>query len=206
MVADKAPEFGSPDFEIEMVRGPEEALHSAVWDRVKGRCGNCGHNDPAALRLVLIVPEEAGGKRVPDNASLLCRACEMAAESFDKNPGRSRQDGRLVNFWVSRKLYNMLPAVGGGNKSRKGFKSRGSLGRYLMSKFLQAPDNFEDIYQYQDAGDDRVKVSIWVDPDQYSTFQELLESRGRTVTETLISLLFMYLSEVEPKVEGRNKS
>jgi hypothetical protein len=173
-----------------------------VWERCQNRCGNCGYDEPAKLKLHLIVPEQAGGKQAVENATLLCRACEMAAEAFDRNPkvSKATPGRRLVNFYLSRSLYERIEQ---GLSKRNGFNSKGSLCRYLMGKYVEAPDKFTDLDMWQDQGADKVKMSIWVASSEYKRFQSLAAKNGNTVTSTIISLVMLFEEEAEYRLEER---
>lgn len=177
----------------------DEKLHweQLVREAAKDRCSNCGGVDRPRVRL--IVPQEAGGQLVPTNGVLLCRPCEMAAESLAGGK-RREQDRRILNFWVSRKLYDRIQK---GVVTRSGFNSVSSLVRYLMSKYITDEPRFDDLEQYQDSGAD-VKINVWVDIEPYATFKSLVDKRGMTVTDAVKSLVLMYESQAEPLVQKRN--
>lgn len=169
-----------------------------IWDRNRGRCSNCGSED--RLRVKMVVPIEAGGKLVESNGVLLCRTCEMAAEAANA-AGGAGSVRRPVNFWVSRSLYDRIQE---GIKTRNGFSSMGSLIRYLMTKYVLDEHRFDDLESYQDSGAD-VKINVWVPMDGYSTFKQLIDKRGMTVTDGIKALVRMYESEAEPLVSRRSE-
>lgn len=157
-----------------------------VREAAKDRCSNCGGED--RTRVGMIVPLEAGGQTVTSNGVLLCRPCEMASESL--NGGKRReQDRRILNFWVSRKLYDRIQQ---GIEGQSGFHSVSSLVRYLMSKYIVDEVRFDDLEQYQDSGAD-VKINVWVDIGSYATFKQLVDKRGLTVTDAVKNLILVYL-------------
>lgn len=184
---------------IEKISGdkkdPKIHWEQLVREAAKDRCSNCGGED--RTRVTMIVPLEAGGQHVPTNGVLLCRPCEMAAESLEM---RREQDRRILNFWVSRKLYD---AIQKGIDTRNGFNSVSSLVRYLMSKYITDEPRFDDLEQYQDSGAD-VKINVWVDTRSYATFKSLVDKRGMTVTDAVKSLVLMYESQAEPLVQKRS--
>lgn len=192
------PDEESKKTEIEKVSGVDEKAHfeQRVREAAKDRCSNCGGED--RTRVSLIVPVQAGGQYVVSNAVLLCRPCELAAESFSR--GRHEQARRILNFWVSRKLYDRIQK---GIETRNGFNSVSSLVRYLMSKYVTDEERFNDLGQYQDAGAD-VKINVWVDIDAYATFKQLVDKQGMTVTDAVKSLIMMYETEAEPLVQKRS--
>lgn len=122
------------------------------------------------------------------NGVLLCRPCEMASESLGSGKKRE-QDRRILNFWVSRKLYDRIQKS---IEVKNGFNSVSSLVRYLMSKYIRDEDRFDDLEQYQDSGAD-VKINVWVDIGSYATFKRLLDKRGVTVTDAVKNLILVYL-------------
>jgi hypothetical protein len=154
----------------------------------RNKCANCGGVE--RLRVFMLVPEEAGGRLLDTNGTLLCRACEMAKEAAER--ATSPQYRRLVNFWVSQKLHARIEDA---LRIREGFVSLGHLVRYMMSKFVTDPVRFDDIERYQDFGSSDVKVNVWVDADTYETFKQMLEQRRMTVTEAVKSLIQMYDEE-----------
>jgi len=176
------------DIEKVVSKDPRVAWTQAVWEACRSRCSNCGGTDK--LRVKMIVPEEAGGKLVPSNGALLCRACEMAAESTP----HSDTTLRPINFWVSEQLYNSLQS-----NARGGFNSMAALVRYLMAKFVTDESRFDDLDKYQDAGSD-VKVNVWVETDRYASFKKIVDSRGLTVTDAIKALIRMYEAEAAPLV------
>lgn len=166
--------------------GKEKPFEQQVREACKDRCSNCGGED--RTRVVMIVPVDAGGQHVVSNGALLCRPCEMAAESLVSGK-RREQDRRILNFWVSRKLYDRIQKS---TSTKDGFNSVSSLVRYLMSKYIFDEARFDDLEQYQDSGAD-VKINVWVDIGSYATFKRLVDKRGMTVTDAVKSLILVYL-------------
>ena len=184
---------GNPLVEVEFI-SPTESDEKAHFEQrvrefAKDRCLNCGGID--RTRVSLIVPESAGGTYSTSNGVLLCRPCEMAAESV-RQSRYHEQPRRILNFWVSRKLYNRIQA---GTETKNGFNSVSALVRYLMSKYIVDEGRFDDLEQYQDAGAD-VKINVWVDMPSYATFKTLVDKRGITVTDAVKNLILMYLEMV----------
>lgn len=169
---------------------------SAVLDASQGHCANCGGEHKVSPRLV--VPLEAGGKRVLSNSVLLCRACELASGIVPRRIGDN--DRRLINIWVSDSLNAKLRA----RRDQGEAKSIGSFVRYLMGKYVADQRRFDDLAQYQDSGTD-VRLNIWVDADLYTTFKTLVDSEGLTVTSALKSLFCMYEAEASPLMEAANR-
>lgn len=175
-----------------LVGGPrteECSWQQEVWERTGGNCGNCGSNHK--VRVKLIVPIIAGGHKAASNASLICRACDMAVDS--SNPKTKHADNRPINFWVSRRLFERM---NNGLCSDRGFKSKSALIRYLMNKYITAENQFDDLDRYQDAeGIDTAKVNAWVPRETYATFQSMIGKRGMTVTDAIKSLVMVYEDE-----------
>jgi hypothetical protein len=166
-----------------------------VWKEGKGQCSNCGSKDKVHVKM--IVPEEAGGKRISSNGYLICRACEMAAASV-QFVGIEKEKRRLINFWVSAALYErMLNGV----QQRHGFKSMGALVRYLMGMYIKEEGLFEDLEQYQEEGMG-VKINVWIDKNLYEAFKSRVTAKGNTVTSTVKSLIRMYEMESEVLLQG----
>jgi hypothetical protein len=181
--------------------GPtEESWTAQVWESSKKQCSNCGGHD--RLRAVMIVPEEAGGRRVSSNGALLCRTCDVARGVLERSgEPASGKDTRPINFWISRKLY---ATVQNGLSHRYGFKSVAALVRFLMGKYVADAARFDDVLQYQDHGTD-VKVNVWVPRDVYAQFKEISDRNGGTVTDTIKGLIRMYEMEAERVFEkGRS--
>lgn len=187
--------------DLETRLGPESSLETerkawvkAVTQNYRERCGNCGGAEN--LRARLIVPEENGGRLVEANGVLLCRACDIASEPRAKKSG----DQRLVNFWVSRKLFDSIKLSVDGNPL---FASMGALVRCLMSRYTEDPSRYEDLELFQDddlSMDPKTKINVWVDRGEYAAFKEALDTRGMTVTDALKSLIVAYQMEVEPMI------
>jgi hypothetical protein len=183
----------------------EPSWEQLVLEQHRFKCENCGNKD--RLRVKMIVPEEAGGKKafVDDpatnrktaaNGTVLCRVCDMATDIVSRQsdePARHRtpdDQHRPVNFWVSRPLFDKVKAF-------NGFTSTSSLVRYLIGKYVSDEKRFDDLEMYQDDGTD-VKINVWVDPASYEQFKGMVNARGLTVTDALKSLLRMYGAEAEP--------
>ena len=178
----------------------DDELDKRVWaehvvEAAKGLCANCGSEHKVFPRL--IVPEAAGGKRTLKNSVVLCRACELASSAA---PNRVGDEGRrLVNIWVSNRLYKALQK----QRDKGQTASMGSLVRFLMSKYVAEQSRFDDLNQYQDSGTD-VRLNIWVDTALYGTFKTLVDRQGMTVTSALKALFCMYEAEASPLLNGRS--
>jgi hypothetical protein len=167
-----------------------------VYQRYKNRCANCGN--PERIRVVMVVPPEAGGQPIDSNGVLLCRSCEMATDAVKK--GKTASDQRLVNFWVSRKFFDTLHSnLTGYRADRSGFRSMGALIRYMIAKYVEDESRFDDLSLFQDEGAD-AKINVWVGKDQYGVFKALLDKRGMTVTDAIKGLILAYFSEAEPLI------
>jgi hypothetical protein len=153
------------------------------------KCSNCGGTD--RVRSKMIVPATSGGFNVEGNMVALCRPCDLASEAH-LTP-KAEQPRRLVNFWVSRSLYEWM-------QGETGFDSMGALVRYLMSKYVVDETRYDDLENYQDAGSD-VKINVWVESESYQVFKDLVDRRGMSVTDAFKSLLRMYEAQTAPTVE-----
>ena len=183
---------------------PEDTISRRLWsltvfDAAHGRCANCGGEHKLKPRL--IVPEEAGGKLLLANSVLLCRACELASSVSPKK--LAEQERRLVNIWVSDRLYKKLQD----RRDVGHTSSMGALVRYMMGRYVAEQGRFDDLASYQDAGSD-VRLNIWVESNLYATFKTLVDGQGLTVTSALKALFCMYEAEASPLVDaaGRNKT
>ena len=161
----------------------------------KDKCKNCGGTGKLAERL--IVPEAIGGPKTNDNTIVLCRACEMAIDATIYSASDDQR--RAINFWVDTALYDHLNTQ---LKTHHGFPSMGSLVRYLMDKYVEQPDRFDDLDQYQPASAD-VKINVWVDKNKYTEFKRMVDAAGTTVTDAIKSLITMYASEAEILLKTR---
>lgn len=180
---------GEAKYEIVLGDPEGSTWQQEVYDRTNNKCYNCGSKHKVRVRL--IVPEEAGGTKTANNACLMCRACEMAADTAA--PKTKHADNRPINFWVSRRLFNRM---NNGLCSDRGFKSKSALIRYLMSKYIQAENQFDDLEHYQDPDSaDAAKVNAWVPKDTYATFQTMIQQRGMTVTDAIKALVMVYEEE-----------
>ena len=136
--------------------GNNERWATNVFEACRGRCSNCGSDD--RLRVEMIVPEAAGGRKLVSNGTLLCRTCTLAREIGERRPyPASGEHTRPINFFVSRGLHNKL---GNGLATDNGFRSVSSLVRFLMTRFVGDPDRFDDLEMFQDPGSD-VKINVW---------------------------------------------
>lgn len=174
-------------FEVKPVKlfaNPRTLWSMAVRALTRDLCANCGGADH--LRVRMLVPEDAGGQLIPTNGTLLCRTCDMA---FDTAKSGKSSEKSAINFWVSKELNSRLS---NGLKTRNGFSSMGEMIRYLIGCYVQDPDRFDDLDNYQDSRVADVKLNVWVDQDRYDSFKVLAAQKGRTVTETLKGLIRMY--------------
>lgn len=170
--------------EIEIVNIAAKSWQKQVFDRFKGQCANCGGIDHLSSRL--IIPMASGGLETPSNGVLLCRPCDLASTA---SASHTPPETRLVNFWVSRELYAFM-------QGPTGFTGMGALIRALLDKYVEDPERFEDLAQYQDDGSD-VKVNVWADCKKYVAFKAILDKNGMTVTQAFKSLLKMYQENKE---------
>lgn len=179
-----------------------DEIEQHLWSRTvlelsSGLCANCGSDHKVSPRL--IVPQDVGGKLTKANSVVLCRACELASSATPKRMGEP--DRRLVNIWVSRRLYDKLQE----HRDSGRVESMGSLVRYLMSKYVADETRFDDLTQYQESGSD-VRLNLWVDAHLYATFKTLVDGRGMTVTSALKALFCMYETEASPLVEAARRN
>jgi len=166
----------------------KSAWEFEVLEKNNNRCCNCGGVYKVAVRMV--VPVEIGGFLTDSNGILLCRACELAIDAHSYSQTRSEQR-KPINFWVSSSLYNCIQTS---LQSKNSFDSMGSMVRYLISKYSEDPDRFDDLNQYQNKGAD-LKVNVWVDADKYLIFKHIVEKNGATVTDVLTGLISLYETE-----------
>lgn len=178
-----------PEFD-RVVKGkdPETAWAGLVLARHQQRCANCGSTD--RIRVHMVVPETAGGQRVPSNGTVLCRACEMARDAVVRHAAPLEQ--RPINFWVSRPLHTRIKEH---IRPRNGTNSLGSLVKYLIRKYVEDPDRFDDLERYQDTGKKDIKINVWVNAGDYEKFKMLLDQRRMTVTDAVKALLQVYDEE-----------
>jgi hypothetical protein len=187
------PEVLVPEEELD----PSKKWTSQVFDHFKDKCGSCGSQDH--LKAKLIVPESAGGAKTLGNSVLLCRVCDLASEIMSREKVKaSGENTRPINFWIARSLHN---ALRNGLSHNYGFNSVASVVRFLMGRYLEAPDQFQDVELYVDRSTE-VKVNVWVPYDMYEKFKTSVTGRGLTVTDSLRGLLRMYEAEAG-KIFGR---
>jgi hypothetical protein len=172
--------------DLQLVELPDKELKSSwqalVKAQCRGRCVNCG--ETRHVRVHMVVPEEAGGKFVLENGIVLCRACEFARMAAASGKQKA---SRLVNFYASALFYRRMERL-----KIEGQTSLSAIIRSLMRAMVDDPESYEDIAQYQDSGQAQTRLNVWVDLEQYSQFQELVEARGMTVTDAVKGLLLMY--------------
>lgn len=175
-----------------LIQPPTEEQKQRTWResvraRYKDLCANCGGSDH--LIIEMLVPVAAGGQLIESNGVTICRACQIAAKAADKASEGGTAKRRPVNVWISRGLYTRLTDS---LEMASGFRSMGSLVRYMMTRVVAHPDLFEDLVNYQDAGMD-VKINVWVDPGEYKDFKAVLAAKGLSVTDAVKALFCMYL-------------
>jgi|WetSurMetagenome_2_1015567.scaffolds.fasta_scaffold19125_3 hypothetical protein len=182
------------------IQGSQERWATQVFEACRGRCSNCGSDD--RLRVEMIVPETAGGRKLVSNGTLLCRTCTLAREIGERRPyPASGEHTRPINFFVSRGLHNKL---GNGLATDNGFRSVSSLVRFLMTRFVGDPDRFDDLEMFQDPGSD-VKINVWVDRDIYDRFKAIADRMGMTVTDALKGLIKLYEVQTESVMQRRTE-
>jgi hypothetical protein len=164
---------------------------NGVWDTHKGCCAGCGGDEHVVV--LMTVPLEAGGKLVPENGTTVCRVCQVAAKAIEK-AAEGKPNRRPINIWVSKDLYARLNTS---LDSGLGFRSMGSLVRFMMGLVVSDPLRFGDLGLYQDPGTD-VKINLWVERPVYDSFKSVLADMDMTVTGAIKGLLLMYVSEAEP--------
>jgi hypothetical protein len=101
----------------------------------------------------------------------------------------SSEPTRAVNFWVSTRFYDQFKSAVAGSGA---FHSMSALVRYLMAKFVEDGDRFDDLLPYQDSGRD-VKVNVWVGRGTYAQFKEIVVGRRLTVTDAIKALIDMWV-------------
>lgn len=174
----------------------ERVFETDILEQRKYKCGNCGTDHK--VRVKLVVPREAGGQLVETNAVVVCRACEMTADTAAILPG-SEGARRIINFWVSRRLYDRMNTS---TSSSRGLRSLSQFVRYLISSFVADEARFDDLDRYQDTDDPDVKVNVWVPIVDYEAFKKLVNERGLSVTDAVKSLIQMFDAEVIVPLPG----
>jgi len=164
---------------------------NSVWDAHKGCCAGCGGDEHVVV--LMTVPEEAGGKLVLENGTTVCRVCQVASKAIEK-ASEGKQNRRPINIWVSKDLYERLNVS---LDSGHGFRSMGSLVRFMMGLVVTDAKRFHDLPLYQDTGSD-VKINLWVERPVYDEFKAVLSEMDMTVTGAIKGLLLMYVSDAEP--------
>lgn len=163
-----------------------EALSEALRAQHAGapHCRGCG-SQTATLRVVLVVPEEAGGRRHVDNAALLCLRCSLrgALSSTDAS-GR-----KYVTFWVSDRLASRLTAA----RDARKFPSVNALVNALILRHVEDPTALDT--SLNDPGSD-TKLMGKVDAELYARFQQTVTGQQMTATDALKALLLQFLREV----------
>lgn len=163
-----------------------------VWEAHRGLCAGCG--GPENVVVLMIVPEEAGGKLALENGTTICRVCQVAAKAVERASESGSSNRRPINIWVGKELYERV------NKSLasgQGFRSMGSLVRFMMRLVAAEPSRFADLGLYQDHGTD-VKINLWVERPVYDEFKSVLGTLDMTVTDAIKGLLLVYVSDAEP--------
>lgn len=185
MPDEESVELGSGSDLLEQLDAQGRSLEQAALVNAEGCCASCGGDHK--LRARQVVPPEAGGRATLENSIVLCRACEMAFDTVSGRRGSTAK--RPINFWVSRALYDSIKGMRG---------SMGALVRYLMCKYLEDPDRFDDLSGWEAPGSE-VKINVWVAPTVYEAFKNAVNARELTVTVSLKALLLMYRQEAEAR-------
>lgn len=136
------------------------------WRReVKARgvcvCGNTEH-----LAAFMIVPEESGGLRTPENGVLLCRACALARHVLPTE-GARRPFQCLLSTDDHTALTEWADSAG---------HSRASWVRTLMALVVSTPEAYPDLSLFQGEpaaeGVDMVRVNLPLDVATYNAFEK----------------------------------
>lgn len=161
-----------------------------VLDRDGSCCVNC--EKKSRIAPCFIVPPEAGGRVRMQNGVTLCRDCRIATESARVLP--LRIDNKTpINFLISSKLHEIVERFAhNGSK----FGSISALVRRMIHSFINEPELYEDVGQWQDGGSD-VKINGWVDGAEFGRFKVICQERGMTYTDTLKALLLMAIDGYE---------
>ena len=190
------PRLFVPEAHVEFIKATKEDERTqwidAVWKNFRGKCAGCGSDNNVAVKM--IVPEEAGGKLVVENGTIICRTCEVARSAVEKAREAGETPRRPVNVWVSRKLYDSIHEA---LDTKNGFTSMGSMARYMMGLLVETPSRFEDLQNWQDRGSE-VKINLWLDQSAYESFKEVVADRNMTVTDGIKGLMLMYTEEGAP--------
>lgn len=165
----------------------QESWVYTVLESADYKCGNCGSDDGITIKL--IVPEEAGGKKIPSNCAVLCKGCRFQSERSFK--------GEMVptSFWLSRPLHTRLVAYCERENSTVSSVIRGLMSHFVSSDYT----SFEPIWAYQEEERD-VKVNVQIDQRIYSSFRAILSQDRRTVQEAMVALLHNFLEKTESSV------
>lgn len=196
MVTDPEP---SAPLEILQADGAIPSFDTMIRTKYRHRCGNCGSDHK--LRVKLVVPLEAGGHELESNAILICRACEMAADTVAPLLG-TKGDRRIINFWVSRATHERM---NNGMAASRGLRSSSALVRYLIASYVEDIKRFDDLDRFQDIGTSDIKMNVWVAKDQYEMFKTLVAAKSLSVTEAVRSLIGLFDSEVSPSESTHSK-
>lgn len=162
----------------------EKTWRDFAWERCGFKCVACGGSDHVFLRYV--IPPEAGGKDVPENAVVVCRACNLADDLARDEKGAKR----LASVWVSKPLHAWLL----GNEETHGFSSASAFVRALIDGYLRDPEGHGADVAAVDPDDKpdsaRARAALWLDHDKYAFFMVDVNRRyGKTVTDAITGLL-----------------
>lgn len=156
-----------------------------------GRCAGCGSTDRTRVRL--IVPLEAGGKKVLSNGTVVCRTCEFG-EIRERQEEPSPNAKKLLNVWVSEELHAWI-------QTHIPFQGASALARYLIELYLSSDSvRYDDLHLYQDPTA-AVRCFVYVPAAMHTAFKARATRDGFTLTQALIGLIILYRIEVAR--EGR---
>lgn len=160
----------------------DTSFEKIVRERYREKCANCGCDEPERLSVAWIVPIGRGGEKVIDNAVLLCKTCELSKD-IDKKDNK-----RPFDLFISRSMHERLQEL----KNIYTATGMTAVVRYIVQKFLDNPDKFEDLSLYQDGNIPEVRLHVWIDESKYDEFREALRERGMTVAEAIKGLILKF--------------
>ena len=155
-----------------------------------GCCMNCG----STVRLLTepVVPLEYGGRDTEQNALVVCRNCDLLR--FQTAAHSPLVDKKMLNLWLSHDLHGRVMQIL--EQGFGGLRTLSRLTRYLAGKYLENPENFDDLGSRQDTSRG-VRVNFWMSGEMHAAFKRQAGADRLGMSEAVRGLFLLYLEKVE---------
>ena len=137
------------------------------------------------------------------NEVVVCRDCDLLR--FKQVPKGALVEPKMLNVWLSRELHEHVMDVI--SKGWGGMSSLAGLTRYLVGKYLEHPEHYEDLGSRQDQGMG-VKVNFWVSHAMRESLKETAVAHRLTVADVVKGLFLLYIEQADTlkgqEIRGRS--